>query len=372
MIQWQMADHREKKAISISVARPWSRDAEGHVMLNRITGRLFEAEPVPVAVGRFQVSDAIGAGGMGVIYRARDPKLEREVALKLVRTEMLDDQVESSRLLREAQALAQLSHPNVVQVHEVGEAEGQTFIAMELVEGIPLDKWLQQEPLLGWKDCLRAYLQAGAGLAAAHAEGLVHRDFKPGNAIIDRKGQVRVLDFGLARQATVTAIEEHENTSTETDAKDTKLDTLVTQTGAVLGTPAYMPLEQFHGRPADARSDQFSFCVALYEALYRERPFDGRTVAALEASVEAGRVRPAPKTTAVPVKLWQVLERGLATKPQDRWPSMEALLAELQRFVIPRTTRWWAVSMAVVGLGLLAGGFGFTRLASLLEEERKE
>ncbi len=217
------------------------------------------------AVGRYVILDRIGAGGMGVVYAAYDPELDRRVALKLLRTDRFAAPGHL-RLLREAKALARLTHPNVVAVHDAGTFGDQVFVAMELVEGETLRQWLEAGAR-SWREVLDRLLAAGRGLAAAHAAGLVHRDFKPENVLLGRDGRVRVVDFGLAK-ALADAAE-------EPAAPDSggELASPLTEWGAVLGTPAYMAPEQIRGIAADARSDQFSFCVALYEALYGERPF---------------------------------------------------------------------------------------------------
>ncbi len=290
---------------------------------------------------------------MGVVLKAFDRTLDRPVALKVLHREL--DQEHTIRLRREAQAMAKLSHPNVVQVYEVAEVGGQTFVAMELVEGKSLRKWMEQSPSPGWRECVTVFLGAGAGLAAAHEEGLIHRDFKPDNAVIDEKGRPRVLDFGLARRA------ENDGQSVTSDAqadtageravpelRDTALGTPLTRAGTVVGTPAYMPLEQLKGIETDARTDQFSYCVALFEALYGIRPFSAATMAAQMVAMLEGKVRAAPKGTKIPVALRRVLLRGLATKPEDRWPSMEPLLAELRAVVAP-------VRRGTLALGLFGG-----------------
>ncbi len=305
-------------------------------------------------IGRYRVVGVLGSGGMGRVYEAVDDRLDRRVAVKVLHHHLSEQH--RRRLVREAQALARLSHPNVVHVYEIEEADGETFVAMELVRGQTLQAWARQEPRPGWRQCVDVYRQAGAGLAAAHAEGLVHRDFKPGNAIIDAKGRVRVLDFGLVRQA-----EEHEPTepaspaAVGSDGAAAELD--LTTTGTVLGTPAYMSLEQMSGGDVDARGDQFSFCVSLYEAIYGERPFSGNEMAALMVAMSAGRVQSAPKGIAVPAKLRQALLRGLEKEPERRWPAMEALLAELEGQSTPKTTRWLAIGLggALVAVGLGAG-----------------
>jgi eukaryotic-like serine/threonine-protein kinase len=304
-------------------------------------------------LGRYIPIEELGRGGMGRVLRAYDPQLQREVALKLLHDEL--DEGHTTRLLREAQALAKLSHPNVVQVYEADRVGDQTFIAMELVEGRTLQAWMRQEPRPDWRSCVELFVQLGAGLAAAHERGLVHRDFKPGNAIIDGKGRPRVLDFGLARKLDAEADDEPSRGPRAASDDEPTLDAPLTRTGAVVGTPAYMPPEQMKGAEVDARSDQFSFCVALYEAVYGERPFEGDSMMAMVVSMQGGSVRLAPKGSTVPTALRKLLLRGLARAPAERWPSMEALLAELRALAAPRRWRWLAPSVA---MGLLAIGAG--------------
>ncbi len=326
---------------------------------DRVFEAMFEVPAERQKLGRYVVLGTVGRGGMGVVLEAFDRTLDRRIALKVLH-HTLDDR-HTTRLLREAQALAKLSHPNVVQVYESGVADGQTFIAMELVRGKSLRTWLETDPRPGWRDCVEVFAQAGEGLTAAHAQGLVHRDFKPGNAILDEDGRVRVLDFGLAREAE-EAGEAAETTTTQTDLVPdaAALDTPLTQTGTMLGTPSYMPPEQIDGREADARSDQFSFCVSVYEAVYGERPFAGSSMAALMNAIVQGKVKPAPKGTKVPAALRQVLLRGLAPDPEDRWASMNDLLVQLRAQVAPR--KWRGVVMAgglVVGLGSVGAGLAY-------------
>ncbi|MCA9707781.1 MAG: protein kinase [Myxococcales bacterium] len=289
-------------------------------------------------VGRYAVLDTLGRGSMGQVYEGFDDKLDRRLAIKVLHRHLSDRY--RQRLVAEAQALARLSHPNVVQVYEVGEASGDTFVAMELVRGQTLRQWAQRDPRPGWRECVEIYLQAGEGLASAHAERLIHRDFKPGNAILDDKGRVRVLDFGLARYIeNVESIEsdDAERVPPPETLGDDLLESRMTQTGNVVGTPAYMPPEQMMGQELDARSDQFSFCVALYEAIYGERPFAGQSMAGLVLAIKLGHVLPPPRGTTVPLALRQVLLRGLASDPERRWPSMQALLDALREVTTPRT-----------------------------------
>ena len=216
-------------------------------------------------VGRYQVVATIGRGGMGVVYLAHDPRLNRQVALKVLRADRDADRANAqARLLREAEALAQLSHPNVVAVYDAGLWHDQVFIAMELVAGGTLRTWAREHQGSA-RDILDAFVQAGYGLAAAHDAGLVHRDFKPENALIDRAGRVRVTDFGLAR-FDGAAPQDADRRRTAGSASP-MLATPLTEAGSVLGTPAYMAPEQVSGRDIDARTDQFCFCVSLFEAI---------------------------------------------------------------------------------------------------------
>ncbi|MEM9452893.1 MAG: serine/threonine-protein kinase [Myxococcota bacterium] len=318
-------------------------------------------------IGRFMVLGTLGQGGMGTVYEAFDRSLDRRVAVKVLRSDM--DPRYQQRLLREAQALAQLSHPNVVQVYEVGEYEGQGFVTMELVRGRTLRQWRKQESPPGWQACVEVYLQAGAGLAAAHEQGLVHCDFKPSNAIVDEEGRVRVLDFGLVRITNDTSLDMPPEPVGPTPARfgsrsrisGSRSTSDPTHTGTVMGTPAYMSPEQMRGRPVDARGDQFSFCVSLYEAAYGERPFVRRSRGALADASAEEQVVPAPRNTSVPTALREILLRGLAPEPKQRWPSMQALLDELRPLVVPRRrVHLLALSGALVlGLALVGAGLAY-------------
>jgi predicted Ser/Thr protein kinase len=270
-------------------------------------------------IGRHAILRQLGAGGMGVVYAAYDEELDRKVALKLLHGETGGDSEGQARLVREAQALARLSHPNVVQIHEIGEHRGHVFVAMEYVDGVTLDAWQRSEKR-SLPAILAAYHQAGEGLQAAHRAGLVHRDFKPENVLVGHDGRIRVADFGLARRDAAT---DPAAAASALAADDDATSTY----GAVAGTPAYMSPERFRGSPADARSDIFSFCVALWEALHGERPFAGRHVHELAVSVTTGNRR--PPTVELPARLQHALERGLAVDPDARWPTMEPLLAAI-------------------------------------------
>ncbi len=320
-------------------------------------------EPVErgTSLGRYLVLEPLGGGGMGVVYTAYDPELDRKVAVKLLRADAAGSANATdgrTRLLREAQAMARLSHPNVIAVHDVGTFRDQVFIAMELVAGETLREWLgnRRRP---WRDVLAAFVQAGRALAAAHAAGIIHRDFKPENALVDRDGRVRVLDFGLAR-AQVDA-EAADVPVDDVRTSNKALDTPLTRTGALMGTPAYMAPEQLLGRAVDARTDQFSFCVALYEGLYGERPYAAHTLAEQREKVTYGRIDPPPRDARVPSWLRAVVLRGLRPDPEQRHASMDSLLHELARDPAARTRTWAPVGLVAV---LLTAGIGWRSLSA--------
>ncbi len=279
-------------------------------------------------MGRYQVLELLGVGGMGLVVSAYDPELDRRVALKLLRG--AHDEAHATRLRAEARALARLSHPNVVAVHEIGRWRDRDFVAMEFVDGHTAAEWLTVTPR-SWQDVLEIYRAAGAGLAAAHQARLIHRDVKPSNILVGRDGRVRVSDFGLARPAGSPAAGE-----SATAAESGFRDGAKTQTGAVIGTPAYMSPEQCQGRTLDARSDQFSFCVALYEGLFGARPYDAPSFEALVDSIERGQPATGDRGHDVPAWLRRAIRRGLAADPAARYPSMEDLLTALT----PARSRW--------------------------------
>ncbi|MCY1069378.1 serine/threonine-protein kinase [Nannocystis sp. RBIL2] len=307
---------------------------------------LFKGADEAPTIGPYQVLKLLGEGGMGVVYAAYDDKLERKVALKLIRGAALQRPQGRARTLREARALARLSHPNVVHVYQVGEVDDEVFVAMEFLTGPTLRAWLATQPR-SWREVLTVFRQAGEGLAAAHRQGVVHRDFKPANVIVGDDGRVRVVDFGLAHFGDSEALP-------ELPAAREVTDVLLTQTGAVLGTPAYMAAEQFAGARGDAKTDQYSFCAALYEALYGQRPFVGADVQALATAVAEGRVRSPKSGQEVPAWLHRVVLRGLQPDPAARWPSMDALLAALQATDTQVRARRVFAAIAS-GFALLAG-----------------
>lgn len=285
-------------------------------------------------MGRYVVLEPIGHGGMGVVLAAFDPELGRKVAIKLLHATAGRGSLGRSRMLREAQALARLSHENVVAVHDVGVADGRVFIAMEFVAGVTLSAWLTNNER-SWPEIIKVFVDAGRGLAAAHAAGLVHRDFKPHNVLIGDDGRARVTDFGLARSRPGrdssggdSLHESMERSVGEIATGELSVETelTLTRTGDHVGTPAYMAPEQFDGGEVDPNADQFSFCVALYEALYGERPFAGRTAAEIMRQIHRGRVRAAAAGRTVPPWLRRAVLRGLRSQPNLRWPSMNELL----------------------------------------------
>jgi len=288
---------------------------------------------------------------MGEVYLGFDPALDRRVAIKLLRPRFGESTGASdgrARLLREGQAMARLSHVNVLTVYDVGTLGEDVFIALEFLEGGTVKEWLQSRRR-PWREVLDVFVRAGRGLAAAHAADVVHRDFKPGNVLIADDGQVRVMDFGLAR-STVHELEESRQA-----ARDPALDVTpgggllvddLTVPGTAMGTPAYMSPEQHRGEATGARSDQFSYCVALYEGLYGERPFGGDTEEAVKEAVLAGRVREAPSDTRVPAWLRRALLPGLSVDPKDRYASMDDLLVALDRDPRRQGTRWLALAIA--------------------------
>jgi tetratricopeptide (TPR) repeat protein/predicted Ser/Thr protein kinase len=309
------------------------------------------AEPDRGALlGRYVVLSKLGAGAMGVVFAAYDPELDRKVAIKLLRPRPGGDRdAARARLQREAQVLAKLNHENVVSVHDVGVHEGKVFVAMEFVQGQTLARWLAVERR-PWQEILAVFEAAGRGLAAAHGEGLVHRDFKPENVMLGDDGRVRVMDFGLARAKEEG--QEHdapEGMQGNVTTRDS-LSTELTRTGAIVGTPAYMAPEQFEGAEVTGRSDQFSYCVALFEALYGVRPFSGSTFEQLALSVTEGQVAPAPRA-GIPRWLYRMTLRGLSRAPGDRYADMQALLAALSAGETRRRRNGMLLALGVLGVG---------------------
>ncbi|MBC8068614.1 MAG: serine/threonine protein kinase, partial [Deltaproteobacteria bacterium] len=322
----------------------------GAAVASTRASELVELVPEGTCIVRYRVRERIGAGGMGEVYLAFDPELDRAVAIKLVHPRGAGNVEEQRLLISEAQALAQLSHPNVVQVYDAGIWNGRVFVAMELVEGRTLHAWLRARGSeLGWREVVQLFVQVGRGLAAAHAAGIVHGDFKPTNVMLPRDaaaphgiGRPRVFDFGLARPVGSTSL---------TVSSD------VLERGAraplVRGTPGFMAPEQFRGAALTPATDQFAFCVALYEALWGERPFAAETVAQLQRDVLGGAVR-VPKDGELPSSLRRAVLRGLQVDPGARHDSMDALLAALTRALGRRRFAAAIGALAVIAAGTTA------------------
>jgi len=321
-------------------------------------------------IGRFSLLDRLGSGGMGVVWAAYDPQLDRKVALKFVRLDVGGGAGGDVlvRFAREAQAMARVNHPNVIAIHDTGQSGEQVYIAEEFVRGAELSAWLKEKPR-AQPEILAIFLQAARGLRAAHEAGIVHRDFKPANVLVGEDGRVRVVDFGLARStrdesaevataralASAPASDSPGAPASFPAAHEAALSSDLTRTGASIGTPFYMSPEQYQGKPSDARGDQFSFCVTLYEALYGEKPFQATTYYTLANRVVQGLLEPAPPKAKVPSHLREILLRGLQPKPEDRFPSMAELIAALERDPHAGRRKAWLLSGAALLALALAG-----------------
>lgn len=325
--------------------------------------------PRGAAIGRYLVLSRLGAGGMGVVYAAYDPDLDRKVAIKLLRPREQDAEEAKEghiRLFREAQAMARLSHPNVITVYDVSTAYGQVFVAMEFVDGYTLRDWLDEKSR-STAEIAEMFLLAGRGLAAAHVSGMVHRDFKPDNVLVSRDGQIRVSDFGLARkvQSLKDSVDAHDLASlllkkppdAARQGGKPALKAQLTHPGAIMGTPAYMAPEQFRGDATDQRTDIFSFCVAFWEALYGKHPFSDGDLGELYVALTQGKLRVPPQGRKVPGWLHLLLVRGLATEPKNRYQTIQPLLHELarDRRRAQRRTIGALLTIVLLAVGLWSG-----------------
>jgi serine/threonine protein kinase len=355
-VEGHLAGCRECRTLVAALAADAAQDSNANTVRHeresesQVAQRPRKVLTVGDRVGRYLVLSALGAGGMGVVFAAYDPQLDRKVALKLLRGGHAETRDARTRLRREAQAIAQLSHPNVVSVYDVGTTDDDDlYIAMEFVEGDTLTSWLRRYPRT-WREIVEVFLQAARGLVAAHGVGLLHRDFKPDNVLVGGDGRVRVTDFGLARSLLGP------DEASRPEAKvPTALSLSLTATGTVLGTPRYMPPEQLTGPDIDARSDQFSFCVALYEALYGAHPLtEGTSSAMLE---KGARANPPPEGTKVPAAIGRAVLRGLERDRTKRFSGMAALMTELAPRPAHsplRTLSLVGAAVAVVGLATAA------------------
>jgi eukaryotic-like serine/threonine-protein kinase len=324
--------------------------------------KLFGSPDEPTRIDRFVIIERLGGGGMGVVYVAYDPQLDRKIALKLLRPGWDPASAEDmqKRLLREAQAMARVVHPNVITVHDVGVHDGQVYVAMEFVDGQTLSAWLEAAQR-SWADVRSIFVAIGRALAAAHAAGLVHRDFKPDNVMIGSDERVVVLDFGLAKavadEVRDRSPEPHQRALSLDDTAQPSLGLSTTGTGALVGTPAYMAPEQHRGRVVDAKADQFSYCVALFEAVYGRRPFAGTTYAALADAVCSGKIDLPAERGQMPARAHRAMLRGLEVEPESRWPDMSALLVEIAHDPAIARRRWMAGGATVVAIAVaLASG----------------
>ncbi len=362
---------------SPSVLRDGKRPIEApegvdrNLALARLQERMLGVEPEAVKIGRFVVIRKLGQGAMGIVYLAYDPKLDRKVALKLVDASALGSEMGDAqiRLEREAQAAAALGHPNVVTVYDVGEHQGDVFLAMEFVEGSTLTDWLGGEH--GWREVAALFLEIARGLAAAHDAQMVHRDFKPDNVLLGEDGRPRVADFGLARPTEGWSARDASKMlgdGTEASMRALKLrsQNALASTGEVCGTPAYMAPEQFAGVDVGPASDQFGFCVSLFEALFGFRPFQGDSVTELAVAVLENDRQALPPRHRVPKTLVDAVLKGLEPQIADRHPSMHALADQLDAALRVRTrNRILAGGVLVAVLGV---GFG-AQAAEALDEE---
>lgn len=287
--------------------------------------------PLFGSIDRYELLDVVGKGGMGTVYEARDPVLGRHVAVKVI-----EHTGDEARLLREGRAMARVTHPNVVGVHDAGAAGGRVFIAMDLIRGTSLREYLEKNRTLPAAQRIALFVQAARGLAAAHAANVIHRDFKPENVVVavpsTGEPTVRVTDFGLARPPSTDAREhqDHDHDEHAIPASNDQRWLAEVSTQGLHGTPAYICPERLDGRPVDARSDQFSFAVALYEALFGGHPFGvgtpsgPTTLAGVREAMNRPLVRPGSVAN-MPAYLWPALARALSIDPDKRWPSMSAL-----------------------------------------------
>ncbi len=342
--------------------------------LRHMDSREPTAPTPPPRAGRYLLSRVLGMGGMGVVYAAEDPELGRAVAIKVLRAphdttsasreSTTDEGVagrQRQRLLREGQSLARVVHPNVVSVYDVGQTDGQVFVAMELVEGGTLRDWMKRGGY-SFAEAIAMFRAIGQGLAAVHEAGVVHRDFKPENVLLGSDGRPRVTDFGLARYAEEDLDEPNAPRSVPASAS-------LTQTGALIGTPSYMAPEQLARRSVGPPADVFAFAVTLWEALYGKRPFAGESIEALESTIRSRRThRIDSQARGTPRRVRQILLQALAVEPGDR-PPLSELLARLDALTAPSRLRG-PLGVALVAGVVLALGSSTLLLQRLLDQRR--
>ena len=370
---------RKEDSLEFGMSR--ARGAQDEVAADSVRAdlrrKMFGTDVAPRTVGRYTLSDRLGSGGMGVVYLAHDPELDREVAIKLL-PPLPHHRLHGAkmRLVREARALAQLSHPNVVPIHDVGESDGRLYLVMERLHGRDLATWCREvDPT--WQQVVEVFRQAGKGLAAAHRRGIVHRDFKPTNVLVDAEGIVRVLDFGLATSTGSVG----RSASTTQDADDTidrtteltRESSSMTGTGWVLGTPAYMAPEQHAGGTATERTDIYAFCVALHECLCGHRPFEGNDGAELAANkAREAIVECTEPATGAPRWLVRIVRTGLRASPAQRPASIDALLSGIERRTTARKQRRSIVLGLGGALGIAAVAVGWREPSDTCMQEGRE
>jgi serine/threonine protein kinase len=340
------------------IARTWFDDA------TRADSTVVDAAPpsmdamekglgVGAKVGRYVLGPKIGAGGMGTVHVAYDPVLRRSIALKILQR-VSGDADDEERWLREARAMARVAHPNVVTVHDAGRTDdGRVFIALELVRGPSLRRWLRAHPALPWRSIVDLFVQAARGLQAAHDAGVVHRDFKPENVLVEPsdRPRVRVTDFGLARASRV-APANVDVAPHSLGGAAWRAERSLPETGAV-GTPAYMSPEQLDAHATDARTDQWSFGLALHEALFGARPFTGATLDERRAAMRKFPVFPrSPSVSSVPTWVCWIVARALRERPDQRFATMTAVVDALERG--EGKSAEWILALHVLGLVAMA------------------
>ena len=307
------------------------------------------AHPRHRQFGRYLVTSTLGRGAMSIVHGAYDPELDRKVAIKVWRSSEARNPYIQRRMLREARALAQIRHRNVVGVHDVGTLDGEVWVALEFIHGPSVDGWLSQPRRV--LEVLEVMLQAANGLAAVHAAGLLHRDFKPANLMLEPQEhgspRVKLMDFGLVRPLSEAAVHRALDDRAQYASSD----------GA--GTPAYMAPEQLDGQPATLKTDQFSFWVTMWEALYRTRPFPAGDVETLRTLMRSSSPH-APAGPRIPRWLRRACERGLSLDPSDRFASMADVVAALQHGKGRRRRAIWQLTAAGLGL-VVSTGVGLHR-----------
>jgi hypothetical protein len=325
---------------------PNSVDRE--LIRSRLQAKLFTKSVAGPRFGRFELREHIGHGGMGVVYRAWDPQLERAVAIKIVDTGGLDSIVRE-RALREARSLAKLSHPNVITVFEAGLTDDRVWIAMELVSGTTMRDWLSRAPRPDQMTILHRWIAVGHGLIAVHEAGLVHRDIKPSNVLIADDERPRLIDFGLVRAPRVHA----ETFASPAESAQTNIGTGTSQTLGFVGTHAYAAPEQLSGGTVTAAADQYSYCSSLWESLCGRRP--------APPEQREGTLVPLPEGVTLSPRVHRVLSRGLAADPRARFASIAELVTELEAAVHGPSHRI-GVLLGAAALGAVAAGIMITRL----------